>query len=38
MPDGAKRNRRNGDRGEARKRWYAYWRSVRFARRFGKKG
>jgi hypothetical protein len=34
MPDGAKRKRRNGDRGEARKRWYAAHRARRFARRF----
>ena len=33
-PDGNKRKRRNGMRGEARLRWYAYWRSLRFSRRY----
>jgi hypothetical protein len=32
MPDG-KRRRRTADR--IRQRWYAYWRSVRFTRRYG---
>jgi hypothetical protein len=35
MPDGMKRARRNGERGAARKAWYAHSRSVRFSRRFG---
>lgn len=35
MPDGMKRKRRNGMKGNARKEWYAYWRQVRFTRRFG---
>lgn len=34
MPDGMKRKRRNGAKGEARKRWYARYRARRFARRF----
>ena len=33
--DGSKRKRRNGTRGEPRRKWYAYWRSVRFTKRFG---
>lgn len=35
MPDGCKRKRRNGSMGQARQRWYAYWRSLRFTKRFG---
>jgi hypothetical protein len=35
MPDGHKRKRRNGLRGEPRRKWYAYWRSVRFNERYG---
>ncbi len=35
MPDGCKRKRRNGCKGEARKQWYARWRSIRFTKRFG---
>jgi hypothetical protein len=35
MPDGHKRKRRNGSKGEARRKWYAYHRAVRFAKRFG---
>jgi hypothetical protein len=38
MPDGNSRKRRNGSKGQARKRWYAYWRSVRFTKRFGLNG
>jgi hypothetical protein len=34
MPDGHKRARRNGKRGEARKKWYAHHRAIRFAKRF----
>jgi len=37
MPDGMKRKRRNGSKGEARKRWYAKHRAQRFAQRFGKR-
>lgn len=33
MPDGSKRKRRN--RGDLRARYYAAYRSARFARRFG---
>ena len=33
MPDGYKRKRRN--RGDARSKWYAKYRSIRFNRRFG---
>jgi hypothetical protein len=33
MPDGIKRKRRN--RGDKRSKWYAAYRSARFARRFG---
>ena len=32
MPDGSKRARRNGKRGEARRIWYAHYRAVRFAK------
>jgi len=35
MIDGNKRKRRNGQRGVARKLYYARYRSERFARRFG---
>jgi hypothetical protein len=35
MIDGAKRKRRNGTKGEPRRIWYARWRAVRFAQRFG---
>ena len=34
MIDGNKRHRRNGDKGQARQKWYAFWRSLRFAVRF----
>ena len=34
MPDGSKRARRNGKRGEARRTWYAHYRAVRFAKRY----
>lgn len=33
MPDGCKRRRRQGCSLKAK--WYAYWRSLRFNRRFG---
>lgn len=33
MPDGMKRARRNGKKGEARKVWYAKARAIRFAKR-----
>jgi hypothetical protein len=34
MIDGAKRKRRNGAKGEPRRKWYARWRAARFARHF----
>ncbi|MGO9110700.1 MAG: hypothetical protein ACLP9L_15880 [Thermoguttaceae bacterium] len=33
MPDGSTRRRRND--GTIRAKWYAYWRALRFQRRFG---
>ncbi len=36
MIDGSKRKRRNGAKGQARKRWYAHYRAVRFAGRMRK--
>jgi hypothetical protein len=35
IPDGGKRHRRNGDRGVIRQHWYALYRQIRFAARFG---
>jgi hypothetical protein len=35
MPDGNKRPRRNGQKGEPRRKWYAEYRSRRFSARFG---
>jgi hypothetical protein len=35
MIDGAKRKRRNGTKGEPRRKWYAFWRAARFADHFG---
>jgi hypothetical protein len=35
MIDGAKRKRRNGTKGERRRKWYASWRAARFADHFG---
>jgi hypothetical protein len=35
MIDGAKRKRRNGIKGEARRLWYARWRAARFFQHFG---
>lgn len=35
MPDGHKRNRRNGTKGKNRQSWYAAYRNYRFTNRFG---